>query len=74
MLSPLEHRQISIQAKQDVLFEQESGQGAKKTEKSLKRRNSKASNSKSADGARLADDLVRIEGLNFQVSCCCYCY
>ncbi|KAI1167900.1 hypothetical protein F5B18DRAFT_336788 [Nemania serpens] len=66
LLSPLEHRQISIQAKQDVLFEHESGQGAKKTEKSLKRKKSKASNNKSADGARLAEDLVRIEGLNFQ--------
>lgn len=73
LLSPLEHRQISIQAKQDVLFEHESGQGAKKTEKSLKRKKSKASNNKSADGARLAEDLVRIEGLNFQVSSLRHC-
>ncbi|KAI1116184.1 hypothetical protein F5Y14DRAFT_408468 [Nemania sp. NC0429] len=66
VLSPLEHRQISIQAKQDVLFEQESGQGAKKAEKSLRRKKSKASNNKSADGTRLAGDSVRIESLNYQ--------
>ena len=68
VLSPLEHRQISIQAKQDVLFEQQSTQGAKKAEKSLKRRKSKASKAKSSDAASPAEDIVRIESLNYQVS------
>ena len=67
VLSPLEHRQISIQAKQDVLFEQQSSQGTKKTEQSSKRRKSKASKNKSSSGTRLAEDVVRIESLNYQV-------
>ncbi|KAI3343975.1 hypothetical protein F4824DRAFT_442099 [Ustulina deusta] len=66
VLSPLEHRQISIQAKQDVLFEHESGQGAKKAEKSLKRKKSKTPKSKLPNGGRSAEDVVRIESLNYQ--------
>lgn len=69
VLSPLEHRQISIQAKQDVLFEHESGQGAKKAEQSLKRKKSKTPKSKLPNGGRSAEDVVRIESLNYQVSC-----
>ncbi|KAI0389319.1 nucleic acid-binding protein [Xylariaceae sp. FL0594] len=66
VLSPLEHRQISIQAKQDVLFEQESGEGAKKAEKALKRKKSKTSLNKSTNGAKPADDSIRVESLNYQ--------
>ncbi|KAI1355729.1 hypothetical protein F5Y01DRAFT_269647 [Xylaria sp. FL0043] len=66
VLSPLEHRQISVQAKQDVLFEQESGQGAKKAEQSLKRKKSKASKDKSSKVGVSAEDIVRIESLNYQ--------
>ncbi|KAI0879700.1 hypothetical protein GGS24DRAFT_508582 [Hypoxylon argillaceum] len=66
ILSPLEHRQISIQAKQDVLFEQQSGEAAKKSDKSLKRKKSKSSKNKSSDAAHLAEDIVRIESLNYQ--------
>ncbi|KAI0104140.1 nucleic acid-binding protein [Nemania sp. FL0031] len=66
VLSPLEHRQISIQAKQDVLFEQQSGQGAKKADKSLKRKKSKTSKNKSSDSTRPTEDNVRIESLNYQ--------
>ncbi|KAI1824394.1 nucleic acid-binding protein [Xylaria intraflava] len=67
VLSPLEHRQISIQAKQDVLFEQESGQGAKKTEQSqsLKRQKTKLSKNKSSNGAHATEDVVKIESLNY---------
>lgn len=68
ILSPLEHRQISIQAKQDVLFEQQSSEAAKKSDKSLKRKKSKSSKNKSSDAAHLAEDIVRIESLNYQVS------
>ncbi|GAP89307.1 putative rRNA biogenesis protein rrp5 [Rosellinia necatrix] len=66
VLSPLEHRQISIQAKQDVLFEQQSSEGAKKSEKTLKKKKSKASKNKSSDGVPSAEDVVRIESLNYQ--------
>ncbi|KAI0402938.1 hypothetical protein F4802DRAFT_332506 [Xylaria palmicola] len=66
VLSPLEHRQISIQAKQDVLFEQESGQKAKKAEQSAKRKKSKTPKNKTSNGTRPAEDAVRIESLNYQ--------
>ncbi|KAI0541466.1 hypothetical protein GGR58DRAFT_456136 [Xylaria digitata] len=64
VLSPLEHRQISIQAKQDVLFEQE--QGAKKSEQSSKRKKLKTPKNKLPNGARSTEDGVRIESLNYQ--------
>ncbi|KAI1180279.1 hypothetical protein F4777DRAFT_529472 [Nemania sp. FL0916] len=68
VLSPLEHRQISIQAKQDVLFEHESSQGAKKAEKQLQRKKSKTTKSKASasESTRSAEDTVRIEGLSYQ--------
>ncbi|KAI2630538.1 hypothetical protein GGS21DRAFT_207009 [Xylaria nigripes] len=69
VLSPLEHRQISIQAKQDVLFEQNSGQGAKKADRSqsTKRQKSKTSKNKSSsNGAQSTEDVVKIESLNYQ--------
>ncbi|KAI0550271.1 hypothetical protein F4679DRAFT_543699 [Xylaria curta] len=66
VLSPLEHRQISIQAKQDVLFEQASGEKDKKTDQSAKRKKSKASKSRPSNGGRTTEDTVRIEGLNYQ--------
>lgn len=68
VLSPLEHRQISIQAKQDVLFEQQSTQGTKKSEKSLSRKKSKTPKNKSSDGARSKEDGVKVESLNYEVS------
>ncbi|KAI1815861.1 nucleic acid-binding protein [Poronia punctata] len=66
VLSPLEHRQISIQAKQDVLFEQESGPTTKKGDKTLKKKKSKASLSKSANGDKTSEDSVKVESLNYQ--------
>lgn len=66
VLSPLEHRQISIQAKQDVLFEQQSTQGTKKSEKSLSRKKSKTPKNKSSDGARSKEDGVKVESLNYE--------
>ncbi|KAH6660782.1 hypothetical protein BKA67DRAFT_549143 [Truncatella angustata] len=64
VLSPLEHRQISIQAKQDVLFEQASG---KNTEKTLKKIKSKGQlkDGKSAK-SQTADDTVKVESLNYK--------
>ncbi|KAI0448135.1 hypothetical protein F4803DRAFT_10545 [Xylaria telfairii] len=66
VLSPLEHRQISIQAKQDVLFEHASSQKNRKTDQSVKRKKSKTSKSRPSNGSRPAEDGVRIESLNYQ--------
>ncbi|KAI1331172.1 nucleic acid-binding protein [Xylariaceae sp. FL0255] len=63
VLSPLEHRQISIQAKQDALFEQES---AKKTDRAPKKKRSKPNKDKAANGTASADDSIKIESLNYQ--------
>lgn len=70
VLTPLEHRQITIQAKQDALFEDESGKPSKKTEKSEKkgkRKSSKKEHKAAAASAKNDEDAVRIEGLNYKV-------
>ncbi|KAI0166315.1 nucleic acid-binding protein [Xylariaceae sp. FL1272] len=67
VLSPLEHRQISIQAKQDALFEQESSQQPDKATRVPKgKRKQKSLKDKSAHASKPADDAVKIEGLNYQ--------
>ncbi|KAK6088407.1 S1 RNA binding domain-containing protein [Seiridium cupressi] len=64
VLSPLEHKQIQIQAKQDVLFEQESG---KKSEQTLRKKKSKSQLKDSKSGkSQPAEDTVRIESLNYK--------
>ncbi|KAF3010122.1 rRNA bioproteinsis protein rrp5 [Neopestalotiopsis sp. 37M] len=64
VLSPLEHKQIQIQAKNDVLFEQASG---KKTDKALKKKKSKGQLKDANSGAvKAADDSIRIESLNYK--------
>lgn len=70
ILSPLEQKQISVQAKQDVLFEQASGQGAKKAGKPGKtgKKNSKdAKGGKKSDAATSGEAGIRIESLNYKV-------
>jgi len=69
ILSPLEQKQISVQAKQDVLFEQASGQGAKKAGKPGKtgKKNSKdAKGGKKSDAAASGEAGIRIESLNYK--------
>ncbi|KAI0603338.1 hypothetical protein F4775DRAFT_533283, partial [Biscogniauxia sp. FL1348] len=66
VLSPLEHKQISIQAKQDVLFEQEAGQDGKAGQSSKKKRKAKALKDKNTIGAHQGDDSIKIESLNYQ--------
>ncbi|KAI1769576.1 nucleic acid-binding protein [Hypoxylon sp. FL1150] len=67
ILTPLEHKQISIQAKQDVLFEQESGQNVKKSEKtSKKQRKSKSSKDGKFTKTHQDDEGARIQSLNFK--------
>ncbi|KAK3322215.1 hypothetical protein B0H66DRAFT_495043 [Apodospora peruviana] len=70
VLSPLEHKQIQIQANNDVLFEQDSGKAGKKGEKGAKgvkkqqKRKSKGDETSSKPGH--AEDSVKIESLNFK--------
>lgn len=69
VLTPLEHKQITIQAKQDALFEEESGKPSKKTEKSEKKKKRKSSKKeeKSSGTSARDEDAVKIEGLNYKV-------
>ncbi|KAI1455005.1 nucleic acid-binding protein [Annulohypoxylon moriforme] len=66
VLTPLEHKQISIQAKQDVLFEQESGQGAVKPDKVSKKKKVKASKDGKSGKFHQSDESSKIETLNFK--------
>lgn len=67
VLTPLEHKQITIEAKRDALFEEESGtKASKKDAKDSKKRKRK---SKEKDVAKPVhdEDAVKIEGLNYKV-------
>ncbi|KUI65065.1 rRNA biogenesis protein rrp5 [Cytospora mali] len=71
VLTPLEHKQITIQAKQDALFEEESAKTNKKADKDPKnkKRKSSAKHGKDIkdDGTLARDpDAARIEGLNYK--------
>lgn len=69
ILTPLEHKQISIQAKQDVLFEQESGQGVKKSDRASKRqKKSRASKDGKSGKVVEGEETAKIESLNYKVS------
>lgn len=78
VLTPLEHKQIQIEATQDVLFEQqgaqasrmeidgeegEEGHSAAKKQKSR----GKGKNKKDAQPAAEEEDVVKIEGLSYKV-------
>ncbi|KAK6851789.1 hypothetical protein PG995_011914 [Apiospora arundinis] len=67
VLTPLEHKQIQVQARQDVLFEQESGKG-QKAEKAVKKKKSKSQlkDGKQSKTAADDDDHVRVESLNYK--------
>lgn len=69
ILTPLEHKQITIQAKQDALFEEESGKAPKKAEKDTKKKKRKSSGKdiKKGDQPAHDPDAVKIEGLNYKV-------
>jgi rRNA biogenesis protein RRP5 len=76
ILTPLEHKQIQIEATRDVLFEQEGGKSAKLEEddagedapvrkKSMSR--SKGKGKKGAENAETEEESVKIEGLSYKV-------
>lgn len=69
ILTPLEHKQITIEAKRDALFEEQSGKPSKKgekAEKAEKKRKRKPSAKEDKKSVR-DEDAVRIEGLNYKV-------
>ncbi|RYP47349.1 hypothetical protein DL768_006600 [Monosporascus sp. mg162] len=67
VLSPLEQKQIAIQAKQDVLFEQQSGKSAKKVDRATKaKKKSKGQKDVKSTKAHQGDDAVKIESLNYK--------
>ncbi|KAF3769581.1 nucleic acid-binding protein [Cryphonectria parasitica EP155] len=68
VLTPLEHKQITIEAKRDALFEEEFGKSAKTGSKDSKKKRRKSS-TKDAEGTRKStrdEDAVKIEGLNYK--------
>ncbi|OIW33783.1 nucleic acid-binding protein [Coniochaeta ligniaria NRRL 30616] len=65
VLSPLEHKQIQVQAKTDALFEEQSGTAAKKGEKALKKKRRKSEKEGDAKPVR-DEDAVKIESLNYK--------
>ncbi|KAI2639857.1 nucleic acid-binding protein [Hypomontagnella submonticulosa] len=65
ILTPLEHKQISIQAKQDVLFEQESGQSGKKTDRATKKKRTKVTDDKHGKSHR-DEEGAKVESLNYK--------
>jgi rRNA biogenesis protein RRP5 len=71
VLSPLEQKQIQLQARNDVLFEQESTPTTKKSDKILKKKKKRKSTGKVEDtlGKLTRDeDAVKIEPLSFKVN------
>ncbi|KAH8910006.1 nucleic acid-binding protein [Coniochaeta sp. PMI_546] len=65
VLSPLEHKQIQVQAKTDALFEEQSGTAAKKGEKALKKKRRKSD--KEVDAKPVRDEnAAKVESLNYK--------
>ena len=66
VLSPLEHKQIQVQAKTDALFEEQSGAAAKKGEKALKKKRRKSEKDEALTKPVRDEDAVKIESLNYK--------
>ena len=76
-LTPLEHKQIAIEATRDVLFEQQQGGRTSKPEldgeedsrpkKKLKSKDSKGKKKGAAVTAVPDEEHIKIEGLNYKV-------
>ncbi|KAL1837088.1 hypothetical protein VTJ49DRAFT_4298 [Mycothermus thermophilus] len=65
ILTPLEQKQISIQAKQDVLFEEQSA-SKKKKDVSTKRKRRKSHADEADKKLAKDEDAVKVESLNFK--------
>lgn len=66
ILTPLEQKQISIQAKKDVLFEEQSA-AQPKGDNAARRKRRKARADETATKSAKDDDGVKVESLNFKV-------
>lgn len=78
ILTPLEHKQIQIEATRDVLFEQQGAKSSKPTEeggaeettgRKKQKTNSKGKSKKGAGNTEPEEQAVKIEGLSYKV---CY--
>jgi rRNA biogenesis protein RRP5 len=75
LLTPLEHKQIQIEATRDVLFEQQGAKSKKpntegdnsQTEQARKKSKSKKKSKKGAEDAEKDEEVVKIEGLSYKV-------
>jgi len=71
ILTPLEHKQINIDAARDVLFEQQTakddGEGETTTGPGAKKRKHKNKGKKNEEIRDAEDDHIRIEGLSYKV-------
>lgn len=68
VLTPLEYKQIQVQAKSDALFDQQTNGAADKADGSAKKKQKgKRKLDAAAAGAKPADDGPKIESLNYKV-------
>ncbi|KAK3333317.1 hypothetical protein B0T19DRAFT_474022 [Cercophora scortea] len=66
VLTPLERKEIQVQARNDVLFEQESVAAGKKADKVAKKGKRKSKGEDATKNAARDEDAVKIESLNFK--------
>ncbi|PMD22120.1 nucleic acid-binding protein [Hyaloscypha hepaticicola] len=73
VLTPLEHKQIQIEATRDVLFEQEGGKSSRPDEddgeaaaRKKHKPKSKGKGKKGVEAAEPEEDIVKIEGLSYK--------
>ncbi|TAQ85094.1 hypothetical protein B7494_g6580 [Chlorociboria aeruginascens] len=68
VLTPLEHKQIQIEATRDVLFEQQNSKGGADEEgiRTVKKSKSRGKNKKESDRIQDEEETVKIEGLSFK--------
>jgi rRNA biogenesis protein RRP5 len=70
VLTPLEQKQISIQAKKDVLFEEGLQSEGKKRDNSARRKRRKSRADEAGTSTTPDEDAVKVESLNFKVRTC----
>jgi rRNA biogenesis protein RRP5 len=78
ILTPLEHKQIQIEATRDVLFEQAGGKSSRPEEegggdetavRKKHKSKSKGKGKKAAENAEPEEETVKIEGLSYKACC-----
>jgi rRNA biogenesis protein RRP5 len=75
LLTPLEHKQIQIEATRDALFEQQGAKSKKsnandddgQTERQQKKSKSKKKGKKGTEATEPEEETVKIEGLSYKV-------